>query len=148
MNSSAARKAYGVPEGENSVNEPRAVVLWELAEESVSLRLAIDRLLEKEDAGEERELERSRLAMEGVLEDEGVWEDCELEKDDVVELDDVCERDTVLGEGDDSGILSRVMIFMPLLVLVLAGMKSVVCWFGAGMDIRLGWLELAQGHVS
>lgn len=68
-----------MPEGENNVNEPCAVVLWELAEESVSLRLAIDGLLEKEDAGEESELERSRLAMEGVLEDEGVLEACELE---------------------------------------------------------------------
>lgn len=78
VNSSTARKAYGVPEGENSVSEPYGVVLRELAVgDSVSLRLAIE--LEKDEVGEERELERSRLAMEGVLEDEGVWEACELE---------------------------------------------------------------------
>lgn len=66
----------------------------------------------------------------------------------MVETDDVCERLPVLAEGDGSGTLSSVMIFMPLLVLVLAGMKKVVCWFGAGMEIRLGWLELAHAHVS
>lgn len=79
---------------------------------------------------------------------EGVWEPRVLEKDEVVDMDEVCERLPVLFEGDDTGISSRVMIFMPLLVLVLAGMKRVVWWFGAGMDIRLGWLELAHGHVS
>lgn len=63
-------------------------------------------------------------------------------------MDEVCERIEALLEGDGSGVLLRVMIFMPLLVLVLAGMKRVVCWFGAGMDIRLGWLELAHAHVS
>lgn len=63
-------------------------------------------------------------------------------------MDEVCERFPVLAEGGGTGILSTVMIFMPLLVPVLAGMKRVVCWFGAGMDIRLGWLELAHGHVS
>lgn len=69
-----------MPDGENSVNEPCGVALWELAvEELVSLRLAIDGLLEKEEVGEERELERSRLAIEGVWEDEGVWEARELE---------------------------------------------------------------------
>lgn len=74
VSSSAARKAYGTPEGENSVSEPCGVVLCELAaEESVSLRLAIDGLLEKEDVGEERELECSRLTVEGV------WETCELD---------------------------------------------------------------------
>lgn len=63
-------------------------------------------------------------------------------------MDEVCERIEALLEGDGSGVLLRVMIFMPLLVLVLAGMKRVVCWFGAGMDTRLGWLELAHAHVS
>lgn len=56
----------------------------------------------------------------------------------MVEIDEVCERFAVLGEEDCAGISSRVMIFMPLLVLVLAGMKRVVCWFGAGIDIRFG----------
>ena len=37
----------------------------------------------------------------------------------MVEMDEVCERIEVLLEGDDSGILLRVMIFMDLLVLVL-----------------------------
>lgn len=67
VSSSAARKAYGVPEGENNVNEPCGVVLGELAvEESVSLRLAIDELLENDDVGEDCEFERSMLAIEGV----------------------------------------------------------------------------------
>lgn len=66
----------------------------------------------------------------------------------MVETDEVCERFVVLAEEDCTGTSSRVMIFMPLLVLVLAGMKRVVCWFGAGMDIRFGWLELAHADVS
>ena len=42
-----------------------------------------------------------------------------------------------VGEGRcDSGETSKETIFMPRLVLVLAGMKSVVRLLGAGIAIR------------
>lgn len=42
----------------------------------------------------------------------------------------------VLAEGDGWGAEETEIILMPLLVLVLAGMKRVFWLFGAGMEIR------------
>ena len=74
---------------------------------------------------------------------EGVWEELGV---DVVEGCDSLEllyEETGERVGELSEIMvdrgmARVTIFTPLLVLVLAGMKRVVCWFGAGIEIRLG----------
>lgn len=116
VNSSAARKAYGSPEGLKSVKEPRGVVLW---------RLGTEVFVDATDAIE------------------GVWEELGV---DVVEGCDSLEllyEETGERVGELSKIMvdrgmARVTIFTPLLVLVLAGMKRVVCWFGAGIEIRLG----------
>ena len=43
-----------------------------------------------------------------------------------------------LGVGVGAGVVGRVMILMPRLVFVLAGMKRVVCLLAAGMAIRFG----------
>ena len=53
-----------------------------------------------------------------------------------------------LGSKDGLGAVARVTILMPRLVLVLAGMKSVVCLFSAGMAMRWGWLALHPTVVS
>lgn len=71
-----------------------------------------------------------------------------MEKDKGIECEESDARVEVLPVGEGVIPLAKVMIFMPRLVLVLAGMKRVVWWLGAGMDMRLGWLELAQGLVS
>jgi len=42
----------------------------------------------------------------------------------------------VLAEGDECGAEETDIILMPLLVLVLAGIKRVFWLFGAGMEIR------------
>ena len=42
----------------------------------------------------------------------------------------------MLGSMDGLGAVERVTIFIPRLVLVLAGMKSVCCLFAAGTAIR------------
>ena len=57
-------------------------------------------------------------------------------------------RPARLDSGVGFGAVIRVTIFMPLLVLVLAGMKSVVCLSAAGTAIRLGWLALHPIVVS
>ena len=44
----------------------------------------------------------------------------------------------MLGSGERIEGFGRVMILMPLLVLVVAGMNSVVLLSSAGMAIRLG----------
>jgi hypothetical protein len=44
----------------------------------------------------------------------------------------------MLGSREGTGAVARVTILMPLLVLVLAGMNSVVWWFAAGTAIRWG----------
>lgn len=43
-----------------------------------------------------------------------------------------------LGVTEGTGAVARVMILMPRLVLVLAGMKRVVCLLAAGTAIRWG----------
>lgn len=43
-----------------------------------------------------------------------------------------------LGVLEGTGAVASVMILMPLLVLVLAGMKRVVCLLAAGTAIRWG----------
>ena len=53
-----------------------------------------------------------------------------------------------LGGGVGTGAVARVMILMPLLVLVLAGMKRVVCLLAAGTAIRWGWLALHPAVFS
>lgn len=107
VNSSAAMKAYGSPAGVSSVKEPRGVVLCRLGTE-VSVDL--------------------KEAMEGVWEETGVDEfvdDCdnlELLRDEMGEIAGV-----LLGVGEVAGVcgMATVTIFTPLLVLVLAGIKSV-----------------------
>ena len=47
-----------------------------------------------------------------------------------------------LGVTEGTGAVARVMILMPRLVLVLAGMKRVVCLLAAGTAIRWGWFAL------
>ncbi len=42
----------------------------------------------------------------------------------------------VLAEGEGRGARETDIILMPLLVLVLAGMKRVFWLFGAGMEMR------------
>lgn len=59
-----------------------------------------------------------------MCEEEGACEERELACEEVEVVDD---RVVVLAVGEEAGGLARVMIFMPLLVVVLAGMKNVVC---------------------
>lgn len=107
VSSSAAMKAYGSPAGVSSVKEPRGVVLCRLGTE-VSVDL--------------------KDVMEGVWEEAGVdefVEDCDnlelLVRDEIGEMAGVLFEE---GEVEDFG-MATVTIFTPLLVLVLAGMKSV-----------------------
>lgn len=57
-------------------------------------------------------------------------------------------RLAILDTGEGIGIFGRDMIFMPLLVLVLAGMNSVKLLSGPGMAILWGWLRLHPAVVS
>lgn len=54
----------------------------------------------------------------------------------------------MLGSRDGFGASANVTILMPLLVLVLAGMNSVVLLSAAGTAIRWGWLALHPTEVS
>ena len=54
----------------------------------------------------------------------------------------------MLATGEDIGAAARDTIFMPLLVLVLAGMNRVKLLSGPGIAILLGWLRLHPAVVS
>ena len=60
----------------------------------------------------------------------------------------IVEEAEVRDGSEGVGATLRDTIFMPLLVLVLAGIKSVVRLLGAAMAIRCGWLALQQPVVS
>lgn len=90
-----------------SVREPRGVVVWEDATEG-----SADGALDIEDVWEAKVVDDLELAIDGDL---GTGEP--LRGESMLSL-------LRLGEG--TGAVARVMILIPLLVLVLAGMKSVV----------------------
>lgn len=80
------------------------------------------------------------LAIEGVCDIVGV-EDLELMGDADCIAGELLRGESILsllrlGSRDGKGGFDRVTIFMPLLVLVLAGMNRVVWLFGAGTAIR------------
>ena len=108
-----------------SDREPRGVVVWEEATER-----SADGALDTEDVWEARVVDDLELAMDGDL---GTGEP--LRGESMLSV-------LRLGAGEGTGAVARVMILMPLLVLVLAGMKSVVCLFAAGTAMRWGWLAL------
>ena len=54
----------------------------------------------------------------------------------------------MLGAGDGTGAGVRETTLTPLLVLVVAGMNSVVWLFAAGTAMRWGWLALHPFVVS
>ena len=104
-----------------SVKEPRGRVDWEDATEG-----SAEGTFDNEDVNEARVVDDLELAMEGDL---GVG--------------DVLRGESMLnwlrlGVEAGSGVVARVTILIPLLVLVLAGMKRVVCLLAAGTAIRLG----------
>ena len=110
-----------MPVDVSSVREPRGVVVWEDATEG-----SADGTLDIEDVYEARVVEDLELAIEGDL---GVGEP--LRGESILNL-------LRLGVMGGTGAVARVMILMPLLVLVLAGMNSVVCLLAAGTAIRWG----------
>lgn len=104
-----------------SDREPRGAVVWEDATEG-----SADGALDVEDVKEAKVVEDRELAIEG----EGGAGD-PLRGESMLNL-------LRLGVGVivGAGVVARVMILMPLLVLVLAGMKRVVCLLAAGTAIR------------
>ena len=110
-----------MPVDVSNVKEPRGVVVWEDATEG-----SADGTLDIEDVYEARVVEDLELAIEGDL---GVGEP--LRGESILNL-------LRLGVTEGTGAMARVMILMPLLVLVLAGMNSVVCLSAAGTAIRWG----------
>ena len=105
--------------------EPRGVVDWEDAIDG-----SADGTLDMEDVKEAKVVEDLELAIEGDL---GVGEP--LRGESMLSL-------LRLGVGVGTGDVGSVMILIPLLVLVLAGMKRVVCLLAAGTAIRWGWFAL------
>ena len=101
------------------VREPRGVVVWEDATEG-----SVDGTLDIEDVKEAKVVDDLELAMEG---DFGVGE--LLRGESMLSL-------LMLGVMVGGGAVARVMILIPLLVLVVAGMKRVVCLLAAGTAIR------------
>ena len=99
--------------------EPRGVVAWEEAIEG-----SADGTLDREDVNEAKVVEDLELAMEGDL---GVGEP--LRGESMLSF-------FRLGVGVGQGAVGNVMIFIPLLVFVLAGMKRVVWLLAAGTAIR------------
>jgi len=124
-----------VPLEVRRVREPRGVVVWEeTRERSVDLLLAIEGVWDIDgrlDLG---------LAVDG---ERGAGEELrdELRGESRLSL-------LMLGSKEGLDTLARVTILMPLLVLVLAGMNSVVCLFAAGTAIRWGWFALHPPVVS
>ena len=110
-----------MPVDVSSVREPRGVVVWEDATDG-----SADGTLDIEDVYDARVVEDLELATEGDL---GVGE--LLRGESMFKL-------LRLGVMEGTGAVAKVIILMPLLVLVLAGMKSVVCLSAAGMAIRWG----------
>lgn len=117
------------------MRDPRGVVDWEEAREgSVDLELALEGIWDREG-----KLDRG-LAVEG---DCGVGDELldELRGESMLSL-------LMLGSWDGLPARAKVRILMPLLVLVLAGMNSVVCLSAAGTAILCGWLALHPTVVS
>ena len=108
-----------MPVDVRSVREPRGVVIWEEATEG-----SADGALDTEDVYEANVVDDLELEIEGDL---GVGE--LLRGESILNL-------LRLGVMEGTGAVARVMILMPLLVLVLAGIKRVVCLLAAGTDIR------------
>ena len=83
---------------------------------------------------------------------EDVWEKLGVETVVSRDFELVCEESVdkvvVLPEGETKGGMAKEMIFIPLLVLVLAGIKRVLALLGPGMETRLGWFELAHPVFS
>ena len=104
-----------------SDREPRGAVVWEDATEG-----SAEGTLDNEDVYEARVVEDLELAMEGDL---GVGEP--LRGESMLNL-------LRLGVEVRAGVVANVMILIPRLVLVLAGMKRVVCLLAAGTAIRWG----------
>ena len=104
-----------------SDREPRGAVDCEDATEG-----SADGTLDKEDVNEARVVDDLELAMEGDL---GVGEPLRGES--------MLNR-LRLGVRVGTGVVANVTILMPRLVLVLAGMKRVVCLLAAGTAMRLG----------
>lgn len=104
-----------------SVREPRGVVVWEDSTEG-----SADGAVDIEDVCEARVVEDLELAIEGDL---GAGEP--LRGESMLNL-------LRLGATEGAGAVARVIILMPLLVLVLAGMNRVVCLFAAGTAILWG----------
>lgn len=104
-----------------SVREPRGVVDWEDATEG-----SADGTLDNEDVKEAKVVDDLELAMEGDL---GVGE--LLSGESMLNW-------LRLGVEVGTGAVARVTILIPLLVLVLAGIKSVFCLLAAGTAIRRG----------
>ena len=101
--------------------EPRGAVDWEDATEG-----SAEGTLDNEDVKEARVVDDLELAMEGDLR---VGEPLRGESKRNLRR---------LGVSVGAGVVAKVTILMPLLVLVLAGMKSVVCLLAAGTAIRCG----------
>jgi len=117
------------------VRDPRGVVDWEEAREgSVDLELALDGIWDRE----------GKLVFGLAVEvDFGAGDELldELRGESMLSL-------LRLGSWDGMPAKAKVRILMPLLVLVLAGMNSVVCLFAAGTAILCGWLALQPTVVS
>ena len=104
-----------------SDREPRGAVDWEDATEG-----SADGTLDNEDVKEARVVDDLELAIEG---EGGAGEP--LRGESMLNL-------LRLGVGVGTGAVAKVMILMPLLVFVLAGMKRVVWLLAAGTAIRWG----------
>lgn len=102
-----------------SVREARGVVAWEETTEG-----SADGALDTEDVYEANVVDDLELVIEGDL---GAGEP--LRGESMLNL-------LRLGVDEGTGAVARVMILMPLLVLVLAGMNRVVCLFAAGTAMR------------
>ena len=127
VSSSALTNAYGIPLGLINVSDPLGVVDWE--EETADAGNKVD-VAVRVDAVDADELllvlARLRFASEGG------WEEVVL-----VGVDVPLPDDAILSCRGSAGA-PREIIFMPLLVLVLAGINSVVELSGPGIAIRCG----------
>ena len=110
-----------MPVDVRSDREPRGAVVCEDATEG-----SAEGTLDNEDVNEARVVDDLELAMEGDLR---VGES--LRGESMLNL-------LRLGVSVGVGVVAKVTILIPLLVLVLAGMKSVVCLLAAGTAMRCG----------
>lgn len=135
----------------SNVREPLGVVDWEEAIDG-SMEGAIDGALEVDEACGSEGIVDMLLATEG---DEGAGEPLlevplrgEAFREELRDWE-LSPRLAMLDTGDvTGGAAARETIFMPLLVLVLAGMNNVRLWSGPGIDILCGWLRLHPAVVS